>query len=204
VGRSRDVGDVRFATVAEAAEALGVTAQAIYNRIKHRTIPYEQHIDEATARPSYRIPRDWLEREVARKVSSAPASSAELAHEGEMRAAEIIATFVEHAEAIRNEIEIQHTKLEPLLVKLGGQLEAIRANQGEMYKQIRTAVARAEEANRREREFQTSNLELAKENRDLQRQTLELLGRVEQAERERAEQGRAERRSFWRRLFSGE
>lgn len=146
MGRSRDVGDPSFATVTETAEALGVTGQAIYNRIKANTIPYEQHVDEATGRPSYRIPREWLDREVQRRASSAPASSAELAHEGEVRAAEIIATFIQYAETIEN-------------------------NQTQIYKQVREFVARAEEENRRESEYQERNLQLQEENLKLLRET---------------------------------
>jgi len=203
MGRSRDVGEPGFATVTEASEALGVTGQAIYNRIKADTIPYEQHIDEATGRPSYRIPRDWLEREVERRKAM-PEASRELDKQMNHRTEEVLLAFAEGVETIRAEVEIQHTKLEPLLVRVAGQLEAIKAAQAVMYKQSREALGRAEEEGRREREYQQHNLELAKENRDLQRQTLELLSRVEQAERERAKQGKAERRSFWRRLFPGD
>lgn len=187
MGRSRDVGDPSFATVTETAEALGVTGQAIYNRIKANTIPYEQHVDEATGRPSYRIPREWLDREVQRRASSAPASSAELAHEGEVRAAEIIATFIQYAEAIRNEVEVQHTKIEPVLIELKGQLETIENNQTQIYKQVREFVARAEEENRRESEYQERNLQLQEENLKLLRETKD--------ENDKARAGNTERRA---------
>lgn len=200
MGRSRDVGEHGFATVAEAAETLaavtpgGLSTQAIYNRINRGTIPYEQHLDQATGRASYRIPRDWLKAEVARRTSSGAATTAELAREGEARATEIIAALVEHAGAIRGELETQHTKLEHLL-------GIIIERQQEMYEEMRRVLARAEEEDRREREYQERNIQLQERNLELFE---EMKADADAVKAQREKRGKTERRSFWRRLLDGD
>ena len=57
---------------------------------------------------------------------------------------------------------------------LGG-LEALKIAQDETFKLMRSAAARLEEADRREREFQRDNLQLARENRDLHRELRDLV-----------------------------
>ena len=210
-GRPRDVGDERFATVTEVAEALGVTYQAIRNRMKAGTTPYEEHIEGG--RPSYRIPRSWLDAELKKKGT---AVTVEEAHE---RTLDILTAFQAGVEVIRNEVEVQHTQLVPLLEKtlenqarMLGNLQEMKTNQGELYKQIRETTARAAEANRRaaeadqrEREFQEDNLKLARENRDLQRELRDLVKEAREenaiARKEREVAGEPERRSWLRRMF---
>ena len=236
MGRPREVGSEKWATVSEAAEALGVTYQAIRNRMNAGTIPYEQHVEGS--RPHYRIRRDWLDREVKRKKDGTPAT-VEDAHDRtqdlltayEAGIAVIAGELRDAKDAIRREIEIQHTQVVPLLetliglaevmreaqAKQGGENQQIISNQQEFFKLLRRVIARAEEEDRREAEYQSRNLAIQEENQRLQREVLEVhqrlaeqLGRVEEAERERAERGRQERaeqeqperRSFWRRFFS--
>ena len=159
-GRPRDVGDERFATVTEAAEALGVTYQAVRSRMKAGTVPHEEHVIEG--RPSYRIPREWLNQEVSRKESHATkADTAEIDLMMGQRTQEALEHFDKGVEVIRHEVEAQHTQVVPLLQKslenqarvLGG-LEALKIAQDETFKLMRSAAARLEEADRREREFQ--------------------------------------------------
>ena len=70
-GRPKEVGDERYATLSEAADALGVSYNAIYRRVTDsRTIPSEQHIDES-GKTIRLIPREWLDAEVARKAAPA-------------------------------------------------------------------------------------------------------------------------------------
>ena len=236
MGRPRDVGGPGFVTITEAAEALGVTYQAIRNRMTAGTIPYEQHVEGG--RPSYRIPREWLEREVGRKKDGAPATVEDAqnrtqdlltAYEGGIE--RLVSGINEARDVIRQEVEIQHTRVVPLLetfvelaeairetqAKQGGENQQIIANQQEHFKLLREVVARAEEEDRREAEYQDRNIKIQEENQRLQREVLEVhqrladqLGRVEEAERQRAERGQQERaeqeqperRSFWRRFFS--
>ena len=178
-GRPRDKGTEQWATVTEVAEALGVTYQAIRNRMKAGTCPYEEHIE--SGRPSYRIPRSWLDAELKKKGT---AVTVEEAHE---RTLDILTAFHAGVETRRHEVEVQHTQLVPLLQKALenqarqlGDIAELKNNQAELYKQTREANANAAEANRRaaeaderEREFQESNLELAAKNHQLQREMLE-------------------------------
>ena len=224
MGRPRESGSERWATVTEAAEALGITQQAIYNRIKAETIPYEQHIEEG--KPSYRIDRAWVNAEVARKRKGMPAT----VNDAQERTLDILTAvqslgehFIEELKSgdakITGAIQEQVRQVVPRLdalagflektlenqTKVMGNLEEMRNNQSELYKQIREATARAEEANRRaqeadlrEREYQQENLELQRELRDLVKDARETAG---VARRDREGAGQPERRSWWRRMF---
>lgn len=214
MGRSRDIGDERWATVTETAEALGVTGQAIYNRIRAKTIPFDEQIDPTTGRHSYRINRDWLDAELARRERM-PEDSRELDKQMSDRTEEIMLAFAEGVETIRREVERQHTQLVPLTksaveeieaakanqIRMLGTLEKIQVNQSEAFKVVRRAAASMEETDRKETEFQRQNLELQRENLEIQRRLLAALDRAEAAEEQRRQSGQAERRSFWRRLF---
>ena len=199
MGRPRDVGSEKWATVSECAEALGVTYQAIRNRMNAGTIPFEQHIEGE--RPSYRIHREWLNAELARKGTPATFQDA---HE---RTLDILTAFHTGVEVIRHEVEVQHTQLVPLLEKalenqarMLGDLEAMRIAQDEMFKLIRSANARLEEADRKEREYQQENLALQRELRDLVKEARE---ENTAARRERQNRGLPERRSWLRRFLGG-
>ena len=208
-GRPKEVGDERYATLSEAADALGVSYNAIYRRVTDSgTIPSEQHIDES-GKTVRLIPREWLDAEVARKATPATVDDAN------ERTMDLLQAFEQGVEIVRNEVETQHTQLVPLTeqalenqsemrenqMRVLGALEEMKTAQGEMYKVVRRSVGRLEEADRREREYQEENLQLQRELRDTQ-QELTAIFREMKAETEKQRQERErERRSWWRRLF---
>lgn len=224
MGRRRDRGSDKWATVTEAAEALGVTGQAIYNRIKASTIPYEQEIDEGTGRPSYRIDREWLEREVERKRGQGEVERVVEPHV-DRGVAEVIATLGEMLETVAQESDARLIDAQNELVRTLARevLEAVSRNReqvseavehqernvvealNQLRRDLARVIERAEEEDRREREYQERNLELQRRNLEIQERTLarfeEMRAEAEamRAERERA--GETERRSWWRRMF---
>lgn len=225
VGRHRDTGTESFATVRETADALGVKVQAIYNRIHADppTIPAERHMDPNTLRATYRIPRDWLDAEVLSRARAASVADVrqtveELNTAGVERVLEAIRAIL--SETDQNLIDGIAALMEenrqmageffgPRFVEVLEHIseqrqqvsEAIAKQESEVSSRLDSMAEMFKDARDTERAYQHDNLQLAKENRDLQRQTLELLSRVEAVETERAERGRDERRSFWRRLF---
>ena len=224
MGRPRDEGTERWATVTEAAEALGITQQAIYNRIKAETIPYEHHIEEG--KPSYRIDRAWVRAEAARKRKGLPATVNDAQERtldiltaveglGERFIKELKSGDAEITGAIQEQVRQVVPRLDALAgllekalenqSRVMGNIEEMRNNQSEQYKQIREATARSEEAERRaqeadqrEREYQQENLELNRELRDLVKDAREA---AEAARRDREEASQPERRSWLRRMF---
>jgi excisionase family DNA binding protein len=56
MGRKREHGTREWLTVREVADILGVSLQAIYNRIHNGTIDFEQHVEESSGEVRYRIP----------------------------------------------------------------------------------------------------------------------------------------------------
>jgi excisionase family DNA binding protein len=57
LGRKREHGSRDWLTPREVADILGVSRQAIYNRIENKTIRFEQHIEEPSGEVRYLIPR---------------------------------------------------------------------------------------------------------------------------------------------------
>jgi hypothetical protein len=204
-GRPRDTGTSEWMTVREAAEALGRTTQAIRNRIQQGSITYDVQLEEGK-QPAYRVLRHEVEEEAARRTEVA---TVEVANE---RTRDIVQAFqagIERLEAsderTRAEVETQHTQLVPLAeqmrsnqARMLGGIEEIKNQQAELYKLIREAMARAEEEDRREREYQQKNLELQRELRDLVKEARQ---ENTKARQQREAQGLPERRSWLRRLL---
>jgi hypothetical protein len=206
-GRPRDTSPSgsEWITVREAADLLQRTQQAIRNRIQQGSITYDVQLEEGK-QPAYRVLRSEVEEEAARRTEPA---TVEVANERTRDIVEAFQAGIERLEAsderTRAEVETQHTQLVPLAeqmranqARMLGGIEEIKNQQAELYKLIREAMARAEEEDRREREYQQKNLELQRELRDLVKEARQENTRARQ---QREAEGLPERRSWLRRLF---
>src|SRR5215218_983221 len=80
MGRPRETAPIGYVTVSEAAALLGVTVQAIYNRIKAGTIPYEKSL-KRNGQSCYYLSQEWIEqekKEKAGRVQRAPEAQTNL------------------------------------------------------------------------------------------------------------------------------
>jgi excisionase family DNA binding protein len=66
-GRPREHGEGDWLTIQQAADRLGVTYQAIYQRIQRGTIAYDEWIEEGERRPHLRIPLSAIDGNVESK-----------------------------------------------------------------------------------------------------------------------------------------
>jgi hypothetical protein len=145
-GRRRDEAPPGHLTVRDAAEILGVTEQAIRQRLKRGTLPEmdPKLVTEGGGEPRHYIPREAVERALAeRDLPARKADTDEVRLNSDRRAAEL-------REAIDRNTQ---------------ELRAIRANQEGIRGDVRGYFEEAREATQTEQRFQRRTLELMEEQR---------------------------------------
>ena len=182
-GRPREQAPEGYVTIPEAARRLGITPTAIRGRIERGTLQAEDVVVEEHG------PRQYIrEEEIQRAEAEKETKGSEITREDildldrtqNIHVENVLGAFERHAEAIRNEVETQHMKLERILgtaldnqTRMLGGVEAMRTAQDEMFKLLRDAAGRLEEAGRREQAYQQENLDLQRQLRDLVKQARE-------------------------------
>lgn len=206
-------------TIREAAEALGVTQQAIRSRITNGTM--EQFVDPESG--GVRVRREVIEQEAAGKHG--PATRADT---GEIdllmqerteflverltdMGGQMLGALSDGDDKITGAIESQISQVVPLLEallaalaenaerqrRMLGRIEELKNAENEEHRLLRQVVARADEEDKREREYQRRNLEIQEENLGLLKETREENARAREGGPERRRETVSRRFMLW-------
>lgn len=209
-GRPKDIAPEGYYTTSEAAAVLGVTPARVRQRIADGTLPTApdtliENAEGEFAEHRHYVPKDVVDAEAERKRKSPALGEVEEAMQAgvDRGVAEVVSQVEEMFGRVFGESD------ERLLSGLRKMVKDQQAHYDVYFREVLKAIGeqraevtgKLEELTRAVEDSTRAAREAAASERRYQERVIEIFQRLEEQERARAESGRAERRSWLRRLF---